>query len=84
MDPEDYAHFRRGIQELTATERRVFDYYLEGRTVKEITELMGVKESTIRFHNRNIYSALGVNSLKQLLRCAAILAQDEEAAGSEA
>lgn len=84
VDPEDYAHFRRGIQELTATERRVFDYYLEGRTVKEITELMGVKESTIRFHNRNIYSALGVNSLKQLLRCAAILAQDEEAAGSEA
>lgn len=79
VDPEDYENFRRGLQDLTATERRVFDYYLEGRTVKEITELMGVKESTIRFHNRNIYSALGVNSLKQLLRCAAILAQDEEA-----
>ena len=79
VDPEDYENFRRGIQDLTATERRVFDYYLEGRTVKEITELMGVKESTIRFHNRNIYSALGVSSLKQLLRCAAILAQDEEA-----
>lgn len=64
VDPEDYENFRRGIQDLTATERRVFEYYLEGRTVKEITELMGVKESTIRFHNRNIYSALGVNSLK--------------------
>lgn len=79
VDPQDYENFRRGLQDLTATERRVFDYYLEGRTVKEITELMGVKESTIRFHNRNIYSTLGVNSLKQLLRCAAILAQDEEA-----
>lgn len=78
VDPEDYENFRRGIQDLTATERRVFEYYLEGRTVKEITELMGVKESTIRFHNRNIYSALGVNSLKQLLRCAAIMAQDEK------
>lgn len=78
VDPEDYENFRRGLQDLTATERRVFDYYLEGRTVKEITELMGVKESTIRFHNRNIYSTLGVNSLKQLLRCAAILAQDAQ------
>lgn len=68
MDPEDYENFRRGIQDLTATGRRIFDYYLEGRTVKKTTELMGVKESTIRFHNRNIYSALGVNSQKQLLR----------------
>lgn len=82
VDPADYENFRLGIQNLTATERRVFDYYLEGRTVKEITELMGVKESTIRFHNRNIYSALGVNSLKQLLRCAAIMKQ--EAAGDSA
>lgn len=64
---------------MTVTERRVFDYYLEGRTVKEITELMGVKESTVRFHNRNIYTTLGVSSLKQLLRCAAIMAHDEEA-----
>lgn len=79
VDPADYENFRRGIQDLTATERRVFDYYLEGRTVKEITELLGVKESTVRFHNRNIYTALGVNSLKQLLRCAAIMKQEESA-----
>lgn len=78
VDPDDYANFRRGIQDLTATERRVFDYYLEGRSVKEITELMSIKESTVRFHNRNIYTALGVKSLKQLLRCAAIMKQEEE------
>lgn len=77
VDPEDYENFCHGIQNLTATERRVFDYYLEGKSVKEITELMGVKESTVRFHNRNIYVALGVNSLKQLLRCAAIMRQEE-------
>lgn len=77
VDPDDYESFRRGIQDLTETERRVFEYYLQGKTVKEITELMGVKESTIRFHNRNIYVALGVNSLKQLLLCAAILRQEE-------
>lgn len=78
VDPEDYEIFRKGIQDLTLTERRIFDYYLEGKSVKEITELMGVKESTVRFHNRNIYTALGVNSLKQLLRCAAIMHQEEE------
>ncbi len=78
VDPEDYENFRRGIQDLTATERRVFDYYLAGKSFREITELMGVKESTVRFHNRNIYVALGVNSLKQLLRYAAIMAQDEQ------
>lgn len=82
VDPEDYENFRRGIQDLTVTERRVFDYYLQGHTVKEIKELMGVKESTVRFHNRNIYTTLGVSSLKQLLRCAAIMAHDEEAANA--
>lgn len=84
VDPDDYENFRRGLQNLTPTERRVFDYYLDGKSVKEITELMGVKESTIRFHNRNIYVALGVNSLKQMLRCAAILKQETAAHAAEA
>ena len=78
VDPLDYQCFVSGIDSLTETERKVFDYYLEGKAVKEIMELSGVKESTIRFHNRNIYSKLHVTSLKQLLRYAAILKQDEE------
>ncbi len=83
VDPEDYENFRRSIQDLTATERRIFNYYLEGKSVREITELMNVKESTVRFHNRNIYMTLGVNSLKQLLRCAAILRQEGELSPAE-
>lgn len=82
VDPDDYENFRQGIQYLTATEKRVFNYYLEGKSVKEIIELMGVKESTVRFHNRNIYTTLGVNSLKQLLRYAAILKQEGESEDS--
>ena len=78
VDPLDYQNFLTGIDSLTGTERKVFDYYLQGKTVKEIMELSGVKESTIRFHNRNIYSKLHVTSLKQLLRYAAIMKQDEE------
>ena len=46
--------------------------------MKQIVELAGIKESTVRFHNRNIYSKLGVNSLKQLLMFAAIMKRDEE------
>ncbi len=76
-DPYDYENFRRGIKDLTESERKVFDYYLKGKRVKEIAELAGVKESTIRFHNRNIYSKLGVNSLKQLLLFATIMKQEE-------
>ncbi len=76
VDPADYEAFRNGLHELTETERRVFDYYLAGKSVKEIIELMGVRETTIRFHNRNIYAKLGVKSLKQLLRCAAIMQQE--------
>jgi len=79
IDPDDYAQFLSGINTLTPSERRIFDYYLEGKTVKEIIELSSIKESTLRFHNRNIYGKLGVNSLKQLLRYAALMQQDESA-----
>ena len=50
--------------------------------IKEIAAASSVKESTIYTHNRNIYSKLGINSLKQLLRYAALMRQQEkEAAG---
>ena len=78
VDPYDYEQFLMGLKTLTHMERVVFNYYLDGKGVKDIVELVGVKESTIRFHNRNIYSKLGVNSLKRLLMFAAIMKQDEE------
>ena len=45
--------------------------------MKEILEIASIKESTLRYHNQNIYSKLGVNSLKQLLRYAALMREDE-------
>lgn len=77
IDPYDYDTFKNGLKTLTAKEREVFDLYLQGKTVKEIIEIMQLQESTVRFHNRNIYSKLGVHSLKQLLRYAAVLNQEE-------
>lgn len=65
---------------LTGKEREVFNYYMQGKGVKEITAALGLQESMVRFHNKNIYSKLGIHSLKQLLRYAAILKQEEEGA----
>ena len=78
VDPYEYEQFLMGVQTLTSTERIVFNYYLDGKSVKQIVTLAGIKESTVRFHNRNIYSKLGVNSLKQLLLYAAVMKQEKE------
>ena len=78
VDPDDYERFLEGIKTLTPAERKIFDHYLAGRTVKEILVIASIKESTLRYHNQNIYSKLGVNSLKQLLRYAALMRQDEK------
>lgn len=77
IDPLDYENFKNGLEMLTKKEKEVFDFYLQGKTVKEIVAALGLQESTIRFHNKNIYAKLGVHSLKQLLRCAAILKQEK-------
>ena len=63
--------------DLSEREKEILDLYIAGKTVKEIVALTGLKESTIRFHNRNIYTKLNVHSLKQLLRYAAIMKQEE-------
>ena len=41
----------------------------------EILEILQIKENTLKFHNKGIYSKLGVNSRKQLLQYAALLKQ---------
>lgn len=78
VDPSDYQQFLHGIDTLTPTERKIFTYYLSGKDVKEILSIAGIKESTLRYHNKNIYSKLGVNSLKQLLRYATLMQRDDE------
>jgi len=77
IDPEDYQVFLAGIHSLTPTERKIFDYYLDGLSVKDIISVASIKESTVRYHNQNIYSKLGVNSLKQMLRYASLMRQQE-------
>lgn len=79
IDPDSYQSFLSGIETLTKSEREVFDWYLLGHSAKEIIELKGIKESTLKFHNHNIFNKLGVSSRKQMLRYAALMKHQEHA-----
>lgn len=76
--PDDYENFKNGLKSLTSKEKEVFDLYLHGRTVRQIMETLGLQESTVRFHNKNIYAKLGVHSLKQLLLYATVMQNEDE------
>lgn len=78
IDPHDYQAFLDGMQTLTKMERKVFEYYLSGKSASEILALTDIKESTLKFHNHNILNKLGVSSRKQMLRFAALMKQLEE------
>lgn len=78
INAEEYQVFLDGIKNLTPTESRIFRYYLDGMTVSQIMEVSSIKESTLRYHNRNIYNKLGVSSLKQLMRYAAQMQNQSE------
>ena len=70
-EPEDTLPlFKQGLAELTPTEQNVYQLYLSGMSTKEVLEKMNIKENTLKYHNRNIYSKLGVSSRKQLLELA--------------
>lgn len=76
IDPIDYKIFLENIHTLTPKEREIFNLYLSGKSVKEIMMLTNINENTIKYHNRNIYSKLGVSSRKQLLRYATLMEQE--------
>ena len=59
--------FSMGLERLTPTERSIYDAYLMGSSTKEIMSELNIKENTLKFHNKNLYSKLGVSSRKQLL-----------------
>ena len=74
---EDYEFFLTGLKQLTPTEKAIFNLYLDGKSVAEIMEIMTIKQTTLKYHNRNIYSKLGVSSKKQLLHYAALYAREK-------
>lgn len=81
IDPQAYALFCNSLCMLTPKEHEIFDLYLEGKTGREIQELLGINPNTIKYHNRNIYDKLGVRSRKELLKFATLMMQEKETVG---
>ena len=73
VDADSFDAFLQYLDTLTQKERLIFDLYLEGKKTKEIMEIAGINQNTLKYHNKNIYSKLGVSSRKQLLEYAALM-----------
>lgn len=76
VHPDDYEYFKHSIKQLTKTERAVFEMYLDGKKSDDIMAAMNIKQSTLKYHNHNIYEKLGVTSRKQLMQLAALWERD--------
>ena len=66
-EPAKIESFMFGLNNLTPTEKAVFEAHTARLTSKEIMEKLNIKENTLKYHNRNLYSKLGVSSKKELL-----------------
>ena len=70
---EQCLYFAAQRASLTPTERSIYHFYLAGKTTKEIMAELNIKENTLKYHNKNIYSKLGVSSRKQLVMIASMV-----------
>ena len=61
------------LPKLTPTERAIYDCYLAGKSTKEVLSELSIMENTLKFHNKNLYSKLGVTSRKQLIEYAKVI-----------
>jgi DNA-binding CsgD family transcriptional regulator len=59
--------FASGLRQLTIAERSLYNAYIARATTKEIMASMHIKESTLKYHSRNLYGKLGVSTRKELL-----------------
>ena len=64
---EKYEYLSSRLYTLTPTEMDIYNMYLSGSRTKDIMATLQITENTVKYHNRNIYSKLGVSSRKQLL-----------------
>ena len=52
---------------LTPAESQIYKYYIEGKRTKDVMAELHITENTLKFHNRNLYSKLGVATRKELV-----------------
>ena len=64
---EMFNSFTKKAQLLSAAERRILQYYIEGHEIAEIPELAYISINTVKKHNRSIYQKLEVASRDELM-----------------
>ena len=62
-----FRSFAKKAQSLTAAERRILDYYIDGHDIAEIPELAFISIHTVKKHNRSIYQKLEIASRDELM-----------------
>lgn len=67
-EEEQLKVFRVGLSQLTPKERALYECYTAGMSTDVIMEQLAIKENTLKFHSKNLYGKLGVNSRKQLMQ----------------
>ena len=73
---EQCAYLESQLYRLTPAERVIYDLYLDGMGTKEILVQLNITQNTLKYHNKNIYSKLGVSSRKELIAIADLLKSD--------
>lgn len=64
---EVFASFAAKYQLLSAAEKRILKYYIEGYEISEIPNLAYISINTVKKHNRNIYQKFEVSSRDELM-----------------
>jgi len=67
LDPSRIEMYINGLSRLTVTEKAIYNAYISRATTKEVMAKLNIKENTLKFHNKNIYSKLSVSSRKELM-----------------
>ena len=68
VDPDSYQMFIDNLATLTPKEEDIFNLYVQGCSTKAIISQLGITKNTLKYHNKNIYSKLGVKTRKELLQ----------------
>ena len=68
VDPDSYQMFIDNLTTLTPKEEDIFNLYVQGYSTKDIISQLVITENTLKYHNKNIYSKLGVKTRKELLQ----------------
>ncbi len=70
---EKCEYFAAQLKNLTPAEHSIYELYLSKKSTKEVLDILNIKETTLKYHNKNIYSKLGVSSKRQLIEIASVI-----------